>query len=131
MAEPLHFAIHPERLAIARLPADAPFPAWARGDFVTITRTATELSIVCAQQHVPPGTQHERDRVAFGIAGVVPMTTVGLLAALCTALAAERIPVFVISSFDTDYLLVHAERAAAARTALERLGHVVQGAVGA
>lgn len=119
----LVFAIHGERLAIARLPAAAPVPDWARGAFVNIARTAGELSIVCAQQHVPADVQQERDRIAFGIVGVVPMTTVGLLASLCGALAAARVPVFAISTFDTDYLLVTAENFAAARLALEEIGH--------
>ena len=117
------FAVHPERLAIVRLAPDAAVPPWARGAFVTVSRTPAELSIVCAQQHVPADVQHERDRVAFGIAGVVPMTTVGVLAALCRALADVRVPVFVISTYDTDWLLVTAANADAAQRALEALGH--------
>lgn len=121
------FAIHDERLAIARLAPDATVPAWARGRFVTISRTSSELSIVCAQAAVPADVQHERDKVAFGIVGVVPMTTIGILASLCGALAAAQVPVFAISTFDTDYLLVSAPRLAAARAALERLGHSFTG----
>ena len=129
MQHTFEFAIHGERLAIARLPADAPVPAWAQGGFVNIARTASELSVVCAQRFVPEVVQHERDRIAFGIAGVVPMTTVGILASLCGALAAAGVPVFAISTYDTDYLLVSAERFAAARRALEDLGHSFTGSV--
>jgi hypothetical protein len=121
------FRVHPERLAIARLPQDAPPPAWARGGFVTVSRTPDELSVVCAQQHVPAGVQHERDRVALGIAGVVPMTTVGVLAQLCGALAAAGVSVFVLSTHDTDWILVRAEQLEAAAGALRTAGHVVQG----
>jgi hypothetical protein len=127
------FVVHDERLAIARLeplPANAPWstlPAWARGRFVTVSRTPTELSIVCAQEHVPPDVQHDRDKLALGIVGTIPMTTVGLLASLCSALAAAQVPVFVISSYDTDYLLVSASRFEATRRALESLGHRVVG----
>lgn len=127
MADSFSFVVHPERLAICRLPPDAPVPHWARGEFVTISRTATELSIVCSQQHVPAGVQHERDKVAFGIAGVVPMTTIGVLASLCGALAKAEVPVFVVSTYDTDYLLVGAARFAAARQALLALGHTFAG----
>lgn len=125
----MQFAIHAERLAIARLAADAPVPQWARGEFVAVTRTAQELSIVCAQRHVPADVRHETDRVAFGIVGVVPMTTIGLLAALCGALADVRVPVFVISTFDTDYLLVQTAQMATARSALEALGHSFTGSL--
>ncbi|MFN7591171.1 MAG: ACT domain-containing protein [Planctomycetota bacterium] len=127
MADSFSFVVHPERLAICRLPADAAIPEWARGGFVTISRTAAELSIVCAQGHVPAGVQQERDKVAFGIAGVVPMTTIGVLASLCGALAKAQVPVFVVSTYDTDYLLVGAAKFAAARTALAGLGHRIVG----
>lgn len=127
MADSFSFVVHPERLAICRLPAEAAIPDWARGGFVTISRTAAELSIVCAQRHVPANVQQERDKVAFGIAGVVPMTTIGVLASLCGALAAAQVPVFVVSTYDTDYLLVGAAKFAAARTALAGLGHRIVG----
>lgn len=121
------FRVHGERLAIARLPADAPLPDWVRGAFTTVSRTADELSIVCAQHGVPAAVKHERDRVALGIVGEVPMTTIGVLASLCGALAAVRVPVFVISTHDTDYLLVTASNFAAAREALIGLGHRIVG----
>jgi uncharacterized protein len=129
MSAPFVFRVHDHRLAICRLDAAAAVPAWARGSFVTISRTERELSIVCAQQHVPAAVQHERDKVAFGIEGTVPMTTIGILASLCGALAAASVPVFVISTHDTDWLLVSADRFPAARTALERLGHRFSGAL--
>ena len=128
MADSFSFVVHPERLAICRLPADAPVPEWARGGFVTISRTAAELSIVCDQRHVPANVQQERDKVAFGIAGVVPMTTIGVLASLCGALAKVRVPVFVVSTYDTDYLLVGAANFDAAGAALAGLGHQILGA---
>jgi hypothetical protein len=121
------FRVHDERLAIARLAQDAPVPDWARGRFVHVARTPDELSIVCAQAHVPQDVRHERDKVALGIEGVVPMTVVGLLAKLCTALAAARVPVFVISTYDTDWLLVDATRLDPARAALEGAGFPVHG----
>ncbi len=124
---PLRFWVHTERLAIARLPSDAAIPEWPGGGFVTITRSADELSIVCAQSCVPRDVRQERDRIGFGIMGVIPMTTVGLLASLCAALAAVKVPVFVISTFDTDWLLVPAERFEETRAALEGLGHAVSG----
>ncbi len=123
----LEFEVLPERLAIARLAPESATPAWARGAFVTVSRTAQELSVICAQQHVPADVVQERERIAFGIVGVVPMTTVGLLASLCGALAAARVPVFVVSTYDTDWLLVQAAHFAAARAALEELGHSFRG----
>ena len=68
-----------------------------------------------------------RGRVALGIEGVLPMDAVGVLAGLCAALAAAGVPVFAISTHDTDWLLVSAERFEAARRALEGAGHAVEG----
>jgi hypothetical protein len=121
------FRVHGERLAIARLAAGAPWPDWARGEFVNLARTRDEVSVVCAQRNVPAGVKCERDKIAFGIAGVVPMTTIGVLASLCGALAAERVPVFALSTYDTDYLLVSADVFDAATRALTSLGHRVEG----
>ena len=126
---PLRFHVHGERLAIVRLDPEAEIPSWPRGGFVSISRTRHELSIVCAQTAVPRDLRHERDRVGFGIVGVIPMTTVGLLASLCTALAAVNVPVFVISTYDTDWILVTVERYETARKALEALGHTVSGSL--
>ena len=122
------FRVHDERLAIARLAPHDDIPAWARGGFVAITRTSAELSIVCAQEHVPSHVKHDRDKIALGIVGVIPMTTVGLLAALCKTLAEKHVPVFVISTYDTDWLLVSADRFDTARSALVAAGHRVTGA---
>jgi len=57
----------------------------------------------------------------------VSMTVIGLLAELCTALARANIPVFVISTYDTDWLLITAENLDATRKALGAIGYVVEG----
>ncbi|MCC7011654.1 MAG: ACT domain-containing protein [Planctomycetes bacterium] len=126
---PFHFCVHPELLAIARLERSAAFPEWARGGFVNLACTSDELSVVCSQVYVPPEVRHERDRVALGIAGVVEMTSIGVLAALCAALARAQVSVFVISTYDTDWLIVRAEQFAAAKAALEAEGHQVDGSL--
>jgi len=121
------FQVHGERLAIARLGPDDGLPAWVGGKFQNIARTQAELSIVCAQTRVPTGVLAERDKIALGIEGSVPMTSIGILAALCSALAQAAVPVFVISTYDTDWLLVSAERFEAARKALTAAGHTISG----
>lgn len=123
----LVFDTHPERLAIVRLAPDAALPAWVGGEWTTVSRTRAELSVICAQSRVPADLLQERDKIAFGIDGVVPMTTVGLLAALCRALADHSVPVFVVSTYDTDWLLVSAKFHEPAVQALQSLGHTVRG----
>ena len=92
--------------AVARLAADAPIPSWIRGDFVSITRTGDELSIVCDDDAIPNDVRAERDFRALVVEGPIPFDVVGVAAAITSALAAEKISVFFVSTFDTDYVLV-------------------------
>ncbi len=94
------------RFAVARLRADAPIPPWATGTLVSITRTPEELSIVCDEEAIPDGVYAQRDFAAVRVVGAIDFGVVGLLATLTRALAQAGISVFVISTFDTDYLLI-------------------------
>ena len=68
-----------------------------------------------------------RGKIALGIEGTLALDSIGILAALCEQLAAARVPVFALSTFDTDWLLVPAERFEATRAALTAAGHRVEG----
>jgi hypothetical protein len=123
------FVVHPERLTIVRLARDAAVPEWVRGGFVSVTRTPGELSIVCAERGVPAGLVHERGKVALAIEGTVSMTSVGIIASLARALADAQVSIFVLATYDTDWILVGQDRFEAARGALTSLGHAVRGEV--
>ena len=113
-------------LAVARLAADAAVPAWADGPgFVTVIRTGDELSIVAPAARVPAGVRSEGPFVAFRVRGTLDFGLVGIVASLATPLAAAGIPIFVVSTFDTDYVLVVADRAGDAAAALTATGHRV------
>ena len=101
----------PWRLAVCRFAPDAPLPAWvlhASAEFWSITRTPHELSVVCSEDDLPPSVdrQVERDWRAFAVVGPLPFGLTGVVSGITTPLAAAGIPVFVISTYDTDYLLV-------------------------
>ena len=131
------------RYAVCRLAANAAVPDWAiaprRGasdgasdapPLISITRTEDELSIVAPQNLVESiGQRHdlkiERDFVAWRIVGTLDFSLVGVLAKLTGALADAGVPVFVISTFDTDMLLVRAADADAAANALQVCGAIV------
>lgn len=121
----LRLSTLPGTLAVARLaPGDA-LPDWARGEFLSISRTADELSIVCDDAAVPAGVQAERGWRALKLHGPIPFELVGIAAALVAPLAEARISVFVLSTYDTDYVLVRSERLEDAAEALRRAGHEV------
>ena len=115
-------------LAVCRLPRDADAPAWAEraSEFVSITRTDEELSVVCAIDTVPDGIPMEGPWRAFRVQGPLVMTLIGVVAGLATHLATAGIAIFAISTYDTDYILVHEPDLAAAIAALEAAGHTVQ-----
>jgi hypothetical protein len=106
------------RYAVARLPPDAPIPAWATGALTSITRTADELSIVCDDDAVPSGVYAMRDFAAIRVLGTIDFAVVGLLAAMTRALAEAAVSVFAFSTFDTDYLLVRTTDFGRAKEAL-------------
>lgn len=110
-------------LAVARLEAGQGVPAWLdwADPLVSVTRTADELSIVCAESRVPEDVKAERGWRAFKVEGPLDFALTGILARLTAALAAANIPVFAVSTYDTDYLLV---RAGDAERAADALGTV-------
>ena len=117
----------PDTLAICRLEPDAAVPDWgASGSFYSITRTPDEVSIVCEQSAVPADVRSEREWRCFKLAGPIPFTTVGVLAALVAPLADAGISVFAVSTFDTDYLLVKEADFSEAVAALRAAGHLVE-----
>ncbi|HVT74292.1 MAG TPA: ACT domain-containing protein [Lacunisphaera sp.] len=116
-----------EPLAICRLDAGAALPAWAANapGLVSITRTADEVSVVCAEAVVPAGARHESGWQAFKVEGPLAFGLTGVLASLLEPLARARISIFALSTFDTDYVLVKASQAEAAAQALQSAGHTV------
>jgi hypothetical protein len=118
----MRVTVLPGTLAICRLPASDRIPSWAlelREGFVSITRTPDELSIVCPQEAVPPDTQVEEGFRALKVPGPIPFDQTGVLASIANPLAAAKIPIFAISTYDTDYVLV---READLDRALDALG---------
>jgi hypothetical protein len=110
----------PGRFAVCRLGPDDAVPGWARGAFVSITRTAEELSVICDEAAVPDSVRAERGWVCFQVLGPIPFETVGVAAAISTALADAGISVFMIATFDTDYVLVKHEASARAIEVLQK-----------
>jgi hypothetical protein len=100
----------PERFAVCRFAPDDPLPAWvfhAGQSTWSLTRTPTELSLVCPEDDLPPSVETvERPWRAFALEGPIPFATTGVLAALTAPLAEAGVPVFVLSTYDTDLLLV-------------------------
>ena len=121
----LTLSVLPETLAICRLEREASVPEWAMGEFVSITRTSDELSIVCHERDVPSGVKADRGWRALKIEGPLDLALTGVLASIAVPLAEARINIFAISTFDTDYVLVKADRVTEAIGVLRNAGNYV------
>jgi hypothetical protein len=120
----LKFRQLPGHYAIIRQDSNSPVPAWAtKGDFISITRTADELSIVCPTDHVPKECATELRWVCLKLEGPFPFSQTGVLLSFIEPLSSNRIPIFVISTYDTDYVLIPQEHIERASALLEEAGH--------
>jgi hypothetical protein len=117
----------PDTLAVCRLAPDAALPSWVAttSRFITISRTAEELSITAVEAVLPSEVHCERDYRAFRVRGTLPLDLIGVLAAIADPLAEAGVSIFAISTFETDYVLVRAADLEVAVHALERAGHQV------
>lgn len=96
-------------------------------DLVFVGKTDEELSLVCPTSVVPAATIAREDGWrAFRIEGVLDFSLIGILAKISTILASEGIGIFVVSTYNTDYVLVKETSLDDALTALEREGYVVR-----
>jgi len=110
--------------AIVKLSPESAIPDWATGnEFFSVTRNAEELSLVVSESNLPSSLDASRGWRLFKVHGPFAFTEVGVVAALASPLARIGVGIFVISTFDTDYLLIQQEEIPAAIEALEHAGH--------
>ena len=122
--------------AVARSGPATPVPegflsgaGFLQDDFRTVSRTEDELSLVGPTAAIT-GNGIQMDKVeagwtCFKVQGPFAFDETGIVAALSRALAKAEIGIFVISTFDTDYILVKQENAEAAATVWRQDGHKV------
>jgi hypothetical protein len=117
-----------ERLAIVRLAADAAVPPWVGGqEFMAVVRTRNELSIVCRDDLVPHDhTEVQRGFRCLAVVGTLDFAETGIIAQLAQPLAEAGIPIFGISSYDTDHILLREEHLEQGIEALRNAGHAVR-----
>lgn len=95
--------------------------------FTFFSCTDEELSLVCPTDRVPARTINRVDHWrAFRIEGTLAFTMTGVLAGVASALAEDSIPIFAISTYNTDYILVKNESLAKAKHSLYNSGYTVK-----
>jgi len=123
----LSLDVLPDVLAICRVPADTPLAEVPTGGrFWSATRTQDELSLIIQDDQVPKDWQAERGWRCLQVRGKLDFEATGVLSALAAPLAFAGISIFVVSTFDTDYILVREQDLDGACEVLSEHGNTVQ-----
>ncbi len=95
--------------------------------FCFVGKTDEELSVVCLSNQVP-GNVTERDDgwKAMRIQGELDFSLIGILSKISGILANEKIGIFAISTYNTDYILTKAENYERALVALKEAGYEIE-----
>jgi hypothetical protein len=95
-------------------------------EFFFIAKTDEEVSLVCLTENTPADTIEREDGwKAFKIEGVLDFSLIGILSKISTVLAENKIGIFAVSTYNTDYILVKAENFTNAEKALLNAGYKV------
>jgi hypothetical protein len=125
----LTLAVVPGEYAVARLAPADPLPAslWDAPGLVSVTRTPEELSVIALSEVLGPvRTQRtEPGWRLLTVRGPLEFSLSGIMAALTGELAAAGVPLFAMSTFDTDHLLVKEADLQRAIAALRAAGHEI------
>jgi hypothetical protein len=119
------FTLLSDSYAIARLDPAAPIPEWANGEFVSITRTRDELSVICSDADVPTDITTVRGWRCLRAEGPFAMDAVGIAASFVAPLASAAVSVFVVATYDTDYVLLDGRSLERAIDVLRAAGHTI------
>jgi len=115
-----------ETFSIHRLAPDASLPETiSECDFYSLSKTADELSLVCPEHLALKSEKHSPDWKCLKVAGPLDFKLTGILAGITDVMAKEKISVFAISTFDTDYILIKKQNLTNAVSALERAGYQI------
>mgnify|MGYP000671957474 CR=1 FL=1 len=105
--------------SIHSLPAHSDIPsAVLSADMFFIAKTNDEVSIVVPESVKIASEDVETDWQALEVVGPLDFTLTGIMSSISTVLANEKISIFAISTFDTDYILVKSNTLEAAIAAL-------------
>ena len=97
-------------------------------EYSFIGKTDEEKSLVCITEDVPSNvTEREDGWMAFRIQGVLDFSMIGILSEISGILAENKIGIFVISTYNTDYVMTKKENYQRALDILNRAGYKIAG----
>lgn len=96
-----------------------------RATVISVTRTGNEISVVCPASLAPAEAKIDGPWCAWYVQGPIPFGFTGVIQAVVSPLSSRGIPVFVVSTFDSDVIMVPAHEKTKAEAAFARAGHTV------
>lgn len=95
--------------------------------FCFVGKTDDEISLVCKTEDAPTDTTERDDGwKGFRIEGVLDFSLIGILSKISFILAENKIGIFAVSTFNTDYIFVKSENFDRALSALKKNGYFVK-----
>ena len=124
---PLRFQLRKEHFCIHRLPPDHPvdIERLRTAPWYSITRTEDELSVVAPEGIDPGPAEREPGWSCLQIAGTLDFSLIGIIADVARVLADAGVALFVVSTYNTDYILVKSVDIKTAVRALSDAGHEI------
>ena len=96
-------------------------------EFCFVGKTDEELSLVCSSEFVPKNTiVCDSGWRAFRIEGILDFSLTGILARAADILANAKIPIFAVSTYNTDYILIKNEFFRKALDVLKENNYVIK-----
>lgn len=94
--------------------------------FTFLSVTDEEISLVCVESRIPDNTiAVEKDWKGLKICGILDFGMIGVIARISKLLADEKISIFVVSTFNTDYIFLKSEHYVKAVTILQSNGYEI------
>jgi len=105
----LKMTVMPDEYAIHRFTPDAriPWDILQQEKLYHISKTPDELSIVCRSSIQLPSDKVSKLYTSIKVLGPLDFDMVGVISRIANILKYRNIPIFVISTFDTDYILIN------------------------
>lgn len=114
----------PQKFSVCQI--ENPDQADLTAPFTFLSRTDEEISLVCESEKAPKDALKREDSWrGLRIAGPLDFSLIGILAKIAGLLAAQKISIFALSTYNTDYVLVKEEKLSAALNTLKKSGYTL------
>jgi len=123
----MNLVVLENKYSIYKFRNEADLPNWVySSDFYSITKTKDELSVVAVQtDNIPGEIPYNSDWRILKIDGPLDLSLTGIIAGIADTFKDNNIPIFTISTYDTDYVLIKDKDLDIGIRALREKGHNV------